>query len=238
MLTRIKPKRISDLVFEQLRDLIFKGRIKPGNQLMTERELAESLGVSRPTVREAINRLVALRLLENRQGQGTFVVSPTAETNPLGVPQDLEVSLADLLEVRMGLECNSVMMAARRATEEDLRDMEKSLQEMETQIETGGLGSDADMAFHMALAYATKNIVQIHIMKSFYDLLFYGIKSNLQHLYTEPATLETITGQHKNIFAAIRERDPDAAYNAMHDHITFVLDFVRAHQPAIGDRRT
>jgi GntR family transcriptional regulator, transcriptional repressor for pyruvate dehydrogenase complex len=226
MLTPIKPKRISDLVFEQLRDLIFKGRIKPGDQLMTERELAESLSVSRPTVREAINRLVALRLLEHRQGQGTFVVSPSAEKNSLGVPYDRDVSLADLLEVRLGIECNAVMMAARRATEEDIRDMEKSLRDMETQIDAGGLGSDADVTFHMAIAYATKNMVQIHIMKSFYDLLFYGIKSNLQYLYTEPATLEMITRQHNNILKAVRDRDPDAAYSAMREHIVFVLDFV------------
>jgi GntR family transcriptional repressor for pyruvate dehydrogenase complex len=225
MLTPVKPKRISDLVFEQLRDLIFKGRIKPGDQLMTERELAESLGVSRPTVREAINRLVILRLLDRRQGQGTFVVSPAEEKNPLGVPHDQEVSLPDLLEVRLGLECNAVMMAARRATEEDIRDMERSLREMESQIEAGGLGSDSDVTFHMTIAYATKNMVQIHIMKSFYDLLFYGIKSNLQYLYTEPATLEIITRQHNNILKAVRDRDPDAAYNAMRDHIMFVLDF-------------
>ncbi len=226
MLTPIKPKRISDLVFEQLRDLIFKGRIKPGEQLMTERELAENLNVSRPTVREAINRLVTLRLLEHRQGQGTFVVSPSAEKNSLGVPQDQDVNLADLLEVRLGLECNAVMMAARRATEEDIRDLEKSLRDMESQIEAGGLGSNADVAFHMAIAYATKNMVQIHIMKSFYDLLFYGIKSSLQYLYTEPATLEIITRHHNNIFNAIRDRNPDAAYSAMRKHIMFVLDFV------------
>ncbi len=226
MLTPIKPKRISDLVFEQLRDLIFKGRIKPGNRLMTERKLAESLGVSRPTVREAINRLVALRLIEHRQGQGTFVVSPAAENNPLGVPHDQEVSLADLLEVRLGLECNAVMMAARRATEEDIRDMEKSLRDMETQIDAGALGSEADVTFHMAVAYATKNMVQIHIMKTFYDLLFFGIKSNLQYLYTEPATLEIIMRQHNSILEAVRNRDPDAAYSAMREHILFVLDFV------------
>jgi GntR family transcriptional regulator, transcriptional repressor for pyruvate dehydrogenase complex len=232
MLTPIKPKRISDLVFEQLRDLIFKGRIKPGEQLMTERELAESLAVSRPTVREAINRLVALQLLEHRQGQGTFVVSPSAEKNALGVPHDQEVSLADLLEVRLGIECNAVMMAARRATEEDIRDMEKSLRDMETQIDAGGLGSDPDVTFHMAIAYATKNMVQIHIMKSFYDLLFYGIKTNLQYLYTEPATLASITQHHKNILKAVRDRDPDAAYSAMREHIVFVLDFV--HQKNIA----
>jgi GntR family transcriptional repressor for pyruvate dehydrogenase complex len=226
MLTPIKPKRMSDLVFEQLRDLIFKGHLKPGDQLMTERELAESLGVSRPTVREAINKLVALHLLEHRQGQGTFVVSPTAEKNALGVPHDLDVSLTDLLEVRIGLECNAATMAARRATEDDIRDMGKRLREMEAQIDTGGLGSDADVGFHMAIAYATKNVVQIHIMKSFYDLLFYGIKSSLQHLYNEPVTLVSIIGQHGKILKAVRERDEAAAFNAMHDHIMFVLNFV------------
>jgi GntR family transcriptional regulator, transcriptional repressor for pyruvate dehydrogenase complex len=226
MLTPIKPKRISDLVFEQLRDLIFKGQIKPGEQLMTERELAENLKVSRPTVREAINRLVTLRLLDHRQGQGTFVVSPSAEKNSLGVPHDQDVSLADLLEVRLGLECNAVMMAARRATEEDIRDMEKNIRDMETDIAAGGLGSDADVRFHMAIAYATKNMVQIHIMRSFYDLLFYGIKSNLQFLYTEPATLEIITRHHNNILKAVCDRDPQLAYNAMREHIMFVLDFV------------
>ncbi len=226
MLTPIKPKRISDLVFEQLRDLIFKGRIKPGEQLMTERELAENLNVSRPTVREAINRLVALRLLDHRQGQGTFVVSPSAEKNLLGVPHDLDVSLTDLLEVRLGIECNAVMMAARRATEEDILDMEKSIRDMKTQIDAGGLGSDPDVRFHMAIAYATKNMVQIHIMRSFYDLLFYGIKSSLQYLYTEPVTLEIIIRQHHNILKAVCDRDPDAAYSAMREHIMFVLDFV------------
>ena len=73
MLKPIRPKRVSDQVFEQLRDLIFKGHLKPGEQLTTEREMAEALGVSRPTVREAIHKLMALGLVENRQGQGTFV---------------------------------------------------------------------------------------------------------------------------------------------------------------------
>ena len=227
MLKPIKPKRISDLVFEQIRDLIFKGQIRPGHKLMTERELAENLGVSRPTVREAINKLVALRLLEHRQGQGTFVNSPVllTETNPLGIMDGQDVSLTDLLEVRLGLECNSAMMAARRATEEDIHDMEKFLQTMITDIHAGGLGSTADLSFHMAIAYSTKNIVQIHVMKSFYDFLQYGIKENLQQLYEEPANLQKVIEQHTNVFQSIRERDPDAAYEAMRQHIIFVLEF-------------
>lgn len=231
----IKPKRVSDQVFEQLKDLIFKGQLKPGDQLMTERELAQSMGVSRPTVREAINKLVVMGLLENRQGQGTFVISPAddIQKNPLAaVINGHDVSLQDLLEVRLGLECNAVAMAARRATEEDILELEKSLEQMIAEIEKReeGLGSDADLSFHMAISYATKNTVQIHIMRSFYDLLFFGIKQNLQHLYTDPANPERVIEQHKAIVDAIRRRDPDDAYEAMRKHITFVMDFFRERE--------
>ena len=71
----IQPKRISDQVFDQLRELIFRGDYQPGQKIMTERELAEALNVSRNSVREAINKMVTLRFLEQRQGQGTFVRS-------------------------------------------------------------------------------------------------------------------------------------------------------------------
>ena len=75
LLKPIKVKRVSDQAYEQIRDLIFRGQLKPGEQIMPERELAQALGVSRPTVREAIKQLVTMGLLEHRQGQGTFVRS-------------------------------------------------------------------------------------------------------------------------------------------------------------------
>ncbi len=234
MLKPIKPKRMSDQVFEQLRDLIFRGTLKPGDRLMTERELAQNLGVSRPTVREAINKLVAMNLLEHRQGQGTFVNAPNAgaDRNPIAaVINGQDASLMDLLEVRLGLECNAVALAAQRATEEDVQAIEQSVREMAEAVRGGNLGSDADITFHMAIAYATKNIVQIHIMKSLYDLLFYGIRENLQHLYTEPTNLEEILRQHAAILEGIRRRDPEAAHAAMRRHITFVQDFFRGQVP-------
>jgi GntR family transcriptional regulator, transcriptional repressor for pyruvate dehydrogenase complex len=230
MLKRIKPKRMSDQVFEQLKDLIFRGHLKPGERLMTERELAQTLGVSRPTVREAINKLVAMHLVEHRQGQGTFVNPPTAgaDKNPLAaVLNGHEAGLMDLLEVRLGLECNAVALAARRATEGDIHEIEKSVEEMAVAVREKSPGSDADITFHMAIAYATKNIVQIHIMKSLYDLLYYGIQENLQYLYTEPINLDKVLQQHTDILNAIRQRDPDEAYAAMKRHITSVQDYFK-----------
>jgi len=230
MLKPIRPKRISDQVYEQLRDLIFKGHFKPGEQLLTERELALTLGVSRPTVREALNKLATMGLLEHKQGQGTFVNSPSSspDKNPIAaMVNGQDISLAELLEVRLGIECNAATLAARRATEEDVRELWTRIDEMKTEIKAGGLGSDADVSFHMAIAYATKNVVQVLIMKSFYDLLFYGIKENLLHLYSQPSNLEMILQQHTDIVEAIQRHDPDAAFEAMKRHITFVLDFVQ-----------
>lgn len=236
MFKPIKPRRISDQVFDQLRDLIFRGHLKPGEKLMTERDLAQSMGISRPTVREAINKLVAMGLLEHRQGQGTYVASPAdaSDRNPLAVVMEgHDATLVELLEVRLGLECNAVSFAARRATDEDVRELELCLEKMASDIAAGGVGSNADVAFHMAIAFATKNKVQIHIMRSFYNLIFYGIKENLERLYTDPENLRKVIDQHAGIVDAIRRHDPEGAHEAMKQHIVFVMEFFQSQKAAV-----
>jgi GntR family transcriptional repressor for pyruvate dehydrogenase complex len=237
VLKPIKVQRVSDQAYEQIRDLVFRGQLKPGEQLMPERELAKALGVSRPTVREAINKLVIMGLLEHRQGQGTYVRSIDAqrESNPLAaVIEGHDATLEELLEVRMGLEGQSVILAAQRASAEDMVVLEKALEEMLAENRAGRLGIEEDVSFHMAITYATKNTVQVYLMKNFYDLLHFGIQENLQHLWGEPANLDAIGAQHTEIFHAIKDHDPEKAYEAMQRHITFVLDYVRARQTASG----
>jgi GntR family transcriptional repressor for pyruvate dehydrogenase complex len=225
----IKPKRISDQVFDQLRELIFRGEFKPGDQILPERDLAEALAVSRTSVRDAINKLVVMGLLEHRQGQGTFVRQPETHDNHLlaAAMQTQEASLEDLLEVRMGLECNAAALAAHRAIENDLHFLKKSIEEMSEEVRSGRLGTEADVSFHMAIAYATKNPLQVYIMKNFYDYLFIGIKENLAHLYEDPDNIEKIIYQHSQIYTAIKGHDPERAFVAMKRHIEFVLDFFK-----------
>ena len=138
-LTPIHPKRVSDQIFDQLRELIINGEFKPGDKIMTERELAEALNVSRNSVREAINKLVALKYLEQRQGQGTFICSiDEAVRIPFDtVMETRDASVIDLLEMRQGIECNSASLAARRANEEDLKNLKKAIWEMETDTSSG-----------------------------------------------------------------------------------------------------
>jgi GntR family transcriptional regulator, transcriptional repressor for pyruvate dehydrogenase complex len=220
----IRPKRVSDQVFEQLRELIYRGELKPGDKVMPERELSLALGVSRTTVRHAINKLVVLGLLAHQQGQGTFVRAPEARERS-------SLALADLLEVRMGLECNAAALAAHRATGEQIDVLRESLEKMETAFREKGHNIDpaVDAAFHMAIAHATKNPVHIHLMKHFHDLLFMGIKENLRMLYEDPRNIDAVVEQHRAIFQAIQRRDPDMASSAMRIHIRFVMLFFRDH---------
>jgi GntR family transcriptional repressor for pyruvate dehydrogenase complex len=229
LLKPIKPKRISDQVFEQLKELIIRGEYEPGEKIMTERELTDAFGVSRTSVRDAVNKLVVMGFLEQRQGQGTFVRSPDSlEGNPLAdADETREATLGQLLEVRMGIECNAAALAAMRAEESDLHFLEKSIGLMRSQVDSGRLGTTADVSFHMAISYATKNPVQVYLMKNFYDYLFIGIKENLAMLYRDPANIEKIIEQHKEIFTVIRQRDPERAFACMQTHIQFVLDFFK-----------
>ena len=226
----IKPKRISDQVFEQIRELIYKGEFKPGQQILPERELAVSMAVSRTSVRNAINKLVTMGLLEHRQGQGTFVSSPdNRKGNPLAAAMATEdATLDDLLEVRLGLECNAALLAAQRATETDLNAMLKSIEEMEEDLATTDkISTEADAAFHMAVSFSTKNPVLIHLMRNFYDFLFIGIKKNLTHMYMDRNALVAVLKHHMTVYDAIRARKPEEAHNAMRTHIQYVQNYFR-----------
>ncbi|MEJ2038326.1 MAG: FadR/GntR family transcriptional regulator [Desulfosarcinaceae bacterium] len=224
----IRPKKIADHVFEQIQDLIYRGQLKPGEKLLPERELAEVLNVSRNTVREAINKLVDRNLIENRQGMGTFVrlPQPGQSDNPLKSVLGDDISIQELLEFRLGLECNAAVLAARKATSEDIVYLDGIMEEMTRLVAEGTMGHEADVRFHMGIAYATKNRVQVHMMKSFYDLLYYGIERSHVHVYKERSNLETILDQHNRILTTIRNHDTQLANDIMRDHIKFVMEFL------------
>jgi GntR family transcriptional repressor for pyruvate dehydrogenase complex len=224
----IKARRVSDHVYEQIRDLIFRGQLKPGDRLLSERELAETMNVSRNSVREALNRLIRRNLIENRQGMGTFVRKPEPgqPNNPLSNVIDDDISILELLEFRLGLECNAAVLAARKATSEDIVHLTTIMEEMQQLVEQDNMGHQEDVRFHMGVAYATKNKVQIHMMKCFYDLLYYGIWQSHVRLYEEKPNLETIVSQHGKILEAIRNHDTQMANKAMREHIRFVMEFL------------
>ena len=232
LLKPIQQQKISDQVFEQLKELIFRGTLKPGEKLMPERVMADSMNVSRTTIRNAIGRLVTMGLVVHKQGKGTFVAMPDPKRdNPFALAMTAQnASIYDLLEVRMGLECVAAALAADRADDADISAMTQSITEMEKEVQAGRLGTEADTSFHMAVAYATKNQLHIQVMKNFYDYLFHGIRESLHFLYEDAQNIQLILDQHKAIMTAIVSRAPEKAYEAMQQHIEFVKEFFKQRE--------
>lgn len=228
-LSPIKPKRIADQVADQLRERILRGELNPGERIMPERELAAAFEVSRTSVREAINRLTAMGFLEQKQGRGTFVSLPALEEkNALVVAMKGEtLSIEDLLEVRIGLECNATYLAAERATEKDIYLMEQSIMKLRNSTEEGITDAEADVSFHMAIAYATRNSLQIQIMRDLYEYLSASIEEYQRYRMESFTRMAEITQEHTQITALIKNHDREHAFRAMFNHLSFALNFVK-----------
>lgn len=225
----IKKRNISDLVFDQLRDNIYRGEIKPGESLLSEKDLAHIMQVSRVTIRKAVAQLIEMGYVENRPGQGTFVKLPEAGDthNPFAyVMTPGKSSLDELLEVRIGLEGHGVSMAAERATEQDIAFLELSFAELskgKPRRET----VEADIRFHMGIAYATHNSVHIDLMRRFYDYMFFSISKLHSILYEKNKNLKNIEKQHFKILDALRCRETENARRYMIEHIGFLRRFLQ-----------
>ena len=227
MLKPIKSVKISDRVYEQLRDMIYRGELRAGEKLMSERDMALALNVGRPTVREAIQKLIEQGLIESRRGVGTFVLSEDTRKNKKPLLQLLngqDFTIVDLLEVRLVLESNSAALAARRATEQDVKIIEQSLNRLLDTRYSLVRDLDDELSFHMNIAYATKNIVQVHLMKSFYDVLYFGMNLAFPTLIKDEKLDEMTFDQHTTIFKAIENRDPELAAETMENHIRVLLE--------------
>ena len=235
ILVPVKRMRASDQIYEQIRDLIFRGELKPGQKMMSERQLAEAFSVSRPTVREAIHRLTDRGLIENRRGVGAFVGQGRDESGSpslLHILGGKDVNPVDLVEVRMTLECSGVRYAAARATQQDLARLEKNIEVMRRQYETGQSDKDEDLTFHMNIAFATHNLVHIHLMRSFHDLLRMIISRFFETWYAIPGYDKLALDQHTRMLSAIRRRDPDEAEAVMREQIRILLELVRGPSTA------
>ncbi len=234
-LSPIKPKRISDQVFDQIRKLILQGKLDPGERIMSERELATALDVSRASVRDAINRLTAMGFLEQKQGRGTFVCLPKPEEkNALVVAmKGSNLSIEDLLEVRLGLECNATYLAAERATEKDIYLMEQSIATLEKSTEEGITNAEADVSFHMAIAYATRNSLHIQIMRDLYEYLSVSIDEYQYYRMQASTKMAEIAKEHAQIVTLIKEHDKERAFQAMFTHLSFALDFMKNGKSSI-----
>jgi GntR family transcriptional repressor for pyruvate dehydrogenase complex len=225
-----KPKtgggtRISDQVTDRILARIASGEWGPGHRLPGERQLAEEMGVSRVSIRAALQSLKTQGLLDAVQGGGTRVIASSAAMDP-GMLELVRVSrdnLHDLAEIRAILEVWAVGRAARNRSEEDLAELSRIMVASEADISGGAHKSENDVCFHLAIAKASGSGIYLHIMAVIRGILHDMVDYHRYQLFPSHEDDQLILGQHRAIFEAIRAGDPGAAEAAMRAHLGFVL---------------
>jgi len=224
--------RLSEVVAADLETRILEGSLKPGDRLPSERELAVELGVSRPSLRGALQSLVAKGLLVTRHGGGTFVTDSmqAAFVDPWQqMLKDHPDIHGDMLERRHMLEGQAAQLAAERATEEDFERIRTCYEALEAAFASQDLCRciATDVEFHQAIAEASHNVLIGHLSSSLHKVMQGHVQSNLEYLHARPELWEQLQAQHRAIWEAVRNRRMDTAGRAAHHHLDFVQQTMR-----------
>ena len=221
-LKAVEKKRAYESIVQQVQELIENGKLKRGDQLPSERELTEIFKVSRTTVREAIRTLESMKLLQSRQGNGTYVLASNEEdlVQPLAAALfNAKDDIRHIFYVRKIIEPHVAELAAENATAQEIEEMEEILRRQEICVEKGENIIETDSAFHNLMAGATKNRVMERLTAALVDFL----KQSREHylLDVEPGNNrpERSLEGHKQVLAAIKKGDCEAAQRLMLQHL-------------------
>lgn len=233
---QVRQKRLSDTIVEQLETMILEGTLQAGERLPAERVLAEEFGVSRPSLREAVQKLVAKGLLVSRQGGGNYVCESLGSSfsDPLvGLLEAHPEAHRDLLEFRHTLEADCAYYAALRATPPDREHLQQAFDELQacyaredeaSRAEEGA----ADARFHLAIAEASHNVILLHTIRGLFDLLKRSVVTNIGGMYAlRDETRRMLVDQHKALFEAIMAGRADDARAIAGEHINYVQNVLQ-----------
>jgi GntR family transcriptional repressor for pyruvate dehydrogenase complex len=229
----VRQRRLSDDIVSQLETMILEGTLKAGERLPAERVLAEQFGVSRPSLREAIQKLAAKGLLLSRHGGGNYVAETLGSTfsDPLlHLLESNPEAQRDLLEFRHTLEGSCAFYAAQRATELDRQRLSDAFAVLQdcysrsgkvTRAEEG----TADANFHLAIAEASHNAVLLHTIRGLFDLLKRNVLTNIGGMYAQrDETRDMLIEQHRALYQAIIEGRAEEARTLSNRHIDYVQE--------------
>lgn len=230
--------RVADQVAQQLEALVHSGQWAAGRRIPAERQLAQELGVSRSSLREAVQKLVSQGRLVSKRGDGTYV---QAQGQAFLLPDTFEplASLLnsdpeyryDVLEARTALEASTAWHAALRATTSDKDRIQRAFDVMVQHQQSGDrvLSAKADARFHLAIAEASHNVVLLRVMHSLFEVVLSTVMQSRKTMFTLAATdaLEILTEQHHALMQAIIDGDAQGARNHIETHLRYVHDTVR-----------
>lgn len=209
--------RLSDEITEHIKMLIKNEDLKSGDKIPNETELGRLFGVSRPTIREAINSLVTQNIVEIVRGRGTFVSqTPGVSNDPLGIDFILTPNLRlALIEARLGIEPGVARLAAEHASDEDIEKIKNCLDKMHEVVNEHHIGMTIELDFHRTVAEASKNPIIMRIVPVILDSILRTYADSNPTIHDHEIALE----EHTAIYEAISEHNMEAAYKAMQTHL-------------------
>ena len=216
-LQAVEPRRLYRQIADQIRTLIGKGEVAPGARLPAERDLAHQLGVSRPSLREAIIALEVEGLLDVRVGSGIYV------TQANGASRAVEIAGAlgpfEVIRARRMIEGECAALAAKNGTAAQLRAIKRTHADLVREARRHHNPLDADRAFHVAIAEATGNSALELVVQTLWDQRVGPLYRALELKLEYPAMATETLGEHGGVLTAILDRDPAAARAAMRRHM-------------------
>lgn len=221
---KVQPEKLSTSVVRQIELLILRGILRPGERLPPERDLSERLGVSRPSLRDAIATLQDQGLLSSRAGSGIFVADVLGSAFSPALTRLFathDEAVFDYLSFRRDIEALAGERAARLGSDSDLQVVQAIFDKM-ADARTPEEEARLDAQFHLAIIEAGHNVVMLHMMRSMYELLQTGVFYNRQVMFKQRTTQAALLGQHSAINDALQARDPAAARAAIETHLGFV----------------
>lgn len=224
---KVSAEKLSQAVTHQIEELILRGILRPGERLPAERELSERLGVSRPSLREAIAELQDKGLLTSKAGAGIYVADVLGNAfSPALVRlfSSHDEAVFDYVSFRRDMEGLAAERAAKFGSDTDLKVIQTLFNKMEIAHKRRDPSDEArlDADFHLSIIEASHNVIMLHMMRSMYELLREGVFYNRQMMFKQRTTRDGLLDQHRAINIAIQARDPAAARAAVEHHLSYV----------------
>lgn len=224
---KIQTEKLSHSVVRQIEQLILRGILRPGERLPSERELSDRLGVSRPSLRDAVAELQDRGLLVSRAGAGIYVAEVLGSAFSDALVQLFathDEAVFDYIAFRRDMEGLAAERAARFGSDTDLKVVDAIFHKMEAAHLKRDPSDEStlDAEFHLSIIEASHNVVMLHMMRSMYDLLRQGVFYNRQMMFKNRVTRDMLLDQHRAINIGLQSRDPVAARAAVEAHLTYV----------------
>ena len=224
---KVQPEKLSATVVRQIEQLILRGILRPGERLPAERDLAERLGVSRPSLREAIAELHEGGLLVSRAGAGVFVgdvLGSAFSPALIRLMNGHDEAVYDYISFRRDREGLAAERASRLGSDYDLQVVDAIFRKMEAAHLKRDPTDEAelDAQFHMAIVEASHNVIMLHMMRSMFELLKQGVFYSRQIMFRNRITREQLLDQHRAINTGLQARNAQAARAAVERHMDYV----------------